>query len=79
MLKGDLAHRLRALAREVCSELKVEIIKGVVSDNYIHMLVSIPLQLAVSKLVQRLRGKTSYKLQREFKSLHKAYRGQRMC
>ena len=42
------------------------------------MLVSIPPQLAVSKLVQRLKGKSSYKLQREFTSLHKAYWGQRM-
>ena len=79
ILKGDLAHRFRALAREICSKLKVEIIKGVVSGDHVHMLVSVPPQLAVSKLVQRLKGKTSYKLQREFKSLHKAYWGQRMC
>ena len=40
-----------------------------VSGDHVHMLVSVPPQLAVSKLVQRLKGKTSYKLQREFKSL----------
>ena len=42
ILKGDLAHRFRALARGVCSELNVEIIKGVVSSDHVHMLVSIP-------------------------------------
>ena len=78
ILRGDLAHRFRAIAREVCSELKVEIIQGVVSSDHVHMLVSIPPQLAVSKLVQRLKGKSSYKLQREFTSLHKTYWGQRM-
>ncbi|MEM6430085.1 MAG: IS200/IS605 family transposase, partial [Deinococcota bacterium] len=78
ILKGDLAHRFRDLAREICSELNVEIIKGVVSGDHVHMLVSIPPQLAVSKLVQRIKGKSSYKLQREFKSLHKVYWGQRM-
>lgn len=78
ILKGDLAHRFRALAREVCSELKVKVIKGVLSGDHVHMLVSIPPQLAVSKVVQRLKGKTSYKPQREHKSLHKAYWGQRM-
>ena len=42
------------------------------------MLVSIPPQVSVSKLVQRLKGKTSYKLQREYKSLQKEYWGQRL-
>ncbi|WP_419601009.1 IS200/IS605 family transposase, partial [Thiolapillus sp.] len=41
-------------------------------------MVSIPPQLSVSKLVQKLKGKTSYKLQREYRSLQKAYWGQRM-
>lgn len=42
------------------------------------MLVSLPPQLSVSKLIQRLKGKTSYKLQREFESLRKEYWGQKM-
>jgi len=42
------------------------------------MLVSIPPQVSVSKLIQKLKGKTSYKLQREFVSLRKQYWGQRM-
>ena len=78
ILRGDIAHRFRALAREIASELKVEIIRGAVSSDHVHMLVSIPPQLAVSKLVQRLKGKSSYKLQREFDSLRKEYWGQRM-
>lgn len=77
ILRGDLAHRFRALAREICGELRVEIIKGVVSRDHVHMLVSIPPQVAVSKLVQRLKGK-GYKLRREFRSLHREYWGQRM-
>nr|CAA6809996.1 MAG: Transposase IS200-family protein [uncultured Thiotrichaceae bacterium] len=42
------------------------------------MLVSLPPQVSVSKLVQKLKGKSSYKLQREFASLRKEYWGQRM-
>ncbi len=70
--------RFRAIARQECSELKVEVLSGVVAKDHVHMLVSIPPQVAVSKLVQQLKGKSSYKLQREFKSLQKEYWGQKM-
>lgn len=56
----------------------MEILSGVVSKEHIHMLVSTPPQVAVSKVVQQVKGKSSYKMQREFKILHKAYWGQRM-
>lgn len=42
------------------------------------MLVSIPPRISVSKLMQKLKGKTSYKLQREYQLLRKQYWGQRM-
>ena len=57
---------------------RVEMLKGVVAKEHVHLLVSIPPQLSVSKLVQKLKGKTSYKLQREYRSLQKVYWGQRM-
>jgi putative transposase len=56
----------------------VEILSGVVARDHVHMLVSIPPQVSVSKLVQKLKGKSSYKLQREFVVLRKQYWGQRM-
>ncbi len=56
----------------------VEILSGVVSKDHVHVLVSIPPQVSVSKLIQKLKGKSSYKLQREFASLRKEYWGQRM-
>jgi len=77
-LVKDVGHRFRELARQVCSDLGVEIISGVVAKDHVHMLVSMPPQLSVSKLVQKVKGKSSYKLQREFRSLRKEYWGQRM-
>ena len=35
------------------------------------MLVSMPPQVSVSKLVRKMKGKSSYQLQREFHSLRK--------
>lgn len=58
--------------------MKVEIISGVVSKDHVHILVSMPPQICVSKIVQKVKGKSSYKLQREFPLLRKEYWGQRM-
>ena len=78
VLKKDVGYRLRELLRQVCSDQKVEVLSGVVAKEHVHMLVSIPPQVSVSKLVQKLKGKSSFKLQREFASLRKEYWGQRM-
>jgi putative transposase len=58
--------------------MSVEIISGAVAKDHVHMLVSMPPQVSLSKLVQKVKGKSSYKLQRELKSLRKEYWGQRM-
>ena len=78
VLRGNVGIRLRDLIKRLCSDMKVEILSGVVSKEHVHILVSLPPQVSVSKLVQKVKGKTSYKLQREFESLRRAYWGQRM-
>ncbi|HGG60342.1 MAG TPA: IS200/IS605 family transposase [Gammaproteobacteria bacterium] len=78
VLRGEIGYRFRDLVRQMCSDMGVEILKGAVAKEHVHLLVSMPPQLSVSKLVQKLKGKTSYKLQREYRSLQKAYWGQRM-
>lgn len=78
LLKKDVGYRLRELLRQICSDQKVEVLSGVVAKDHVPMLVSIPPQVSVSKLIQKLKGKSSYTLQREFASLRKEYWGQRM-
>ena len=78
VLGNDVGKRLRELCRQICSDMNVEILSGVVANDHVHVLVSIPPQVSVSKLIQKLKGKSSYKLQREFASLGKQYWGQRM-
>jgi putative transposase len=78
ILFGDVGIRVRELVRQVSSDMDVEVLSGVVSKDHIHVLVSMPPQISVSKLVQKLKGKSSYKLQREFASVSKQYWGQRM-
>ena len=67
--------RVRELIREICLKHNVKIIKGHVSKDHIYLLVSVPPQLSISKLVQFLKGKTSRKLLQEDKQLSKIYYG----
>lgn len=51
----------------------VDIIRGVLSTDHVHMFVSIPPKLAVSDLVRLMKERSSHKVQREFPQLKKRY------
>ena len=78
VMTGKIATRVRELIRLICNSNDVQILSGHVSKDHIHLLVSAPPHLSVSKLVQYLKGNTSYKLQREFKELNKQYWGRHL-
>ena len=78
MLTGKVAQRTRELMRGVCKTNDVEILRGHVSKDHIHLLVSVPPHLSVSKLVQYLKGYSSRKLQMEYKELNKEFWGQHL-
>ena len=78
VLSGLVAERLRELLRGICKEHEVEIIRGHVSQDHIHMFVSVPPHLAISKLVQYLKGKSSYKLLQENKQISKLFWGRHL-
>jgi len=54
----------------------MKILKGVVSKNHIHVLISAPPHLSPSKIAQLLKGRSSFKIQQEFPELKKRYWGQ---
>lgn len=75
VLVGDIALRVRELVRQICVENQVEIIRGTVSHNHVHIYVSVPPFLSIGKLVQKVKGRTSRKIQQEFPELKKRYWG----
>lgn len=75
VLVGDISVRVRDLVRQICVENQVEIIRGTVSSNHVHIYVSVPPFLSISKLVQQIKGKSSRKIQQEFPELKKRYWG----
>ena len=76
VLVGDIPLRTRNLLREICEKNDVHIISGHVARDHVHMFVSIPPRLSVSKLMQYLKGTTSRRLQMEYQVLRKQYWGQ---
>jgi len=78
VLTGDVALRVRELVRQICQQHRVEIIRGSVGKDHIHLYVQVPPSLAISKLVQNLKGKTSRRIQQEYPSLKKRYWGKHL-
>lgn len=78
VLTGRIAERARELIRQSCNSMDVSILKGSIGKEHIHLLVSCPPSLSVSKLVQQLKGKTSRVLLNENKTLKKRYWGQHL-
>ena len=79
VLKGDIAARTKVLIRRICEENRVEILKGSISKDHVHILIRLEsLSVSISKLMQQIKGKTSHKLQMEYESLRKEYWGQKL-
>ncbi len=75
VLIGKVAERVRDVLRQVCMEHEVNIISGKVSSDHVHMFVSYRPQMALSKLVQYLKGTSSRIMLEEFAHLRKQFWG----
>ena len=77
VLRGSIALRVRDIIRQVCAENEVEIIKGVLSKDHVHMLVSVPPKLSISDFMRKAKGRSSRKILMEFPELKRRYWGRR--
>ena len=71
VLRGEVAKRLRELVRQTCATLEVYILSGHVATDHVHLLVSVPPQMSVSDLMQRIKGRSSRKMLQEFSELNR--------
>ncbi|MFZ2970172.1 MAG: IS200/IS605 family transposase [Minisyncoccia bacterium] len=78
VLTGSIGQRAKDLIRRICNEEDVEILSGAISQDHVHILVSINPSTSISNLVKYIKGKTSRKLQMEFPELRKKYWGQHL-
>ena len=78
VLKGAIGERAKVLIRRICVDNNVEILKGTISADHIHLHLSMDPSIAISQLVKMMKGKTSHQLQMEFPELKKRYWGQHL-
>jgi len=75
VLRGDVQIRCRELIRQSCDSLDIQILKGVVSNNHIHLHISYPPKMSISEILKRLKGRSAKILLMEYSELKKRYWG----
>ena len=75
VLKGDIQVRCRDLVKQICDTEDVQILKGVISKDHVHIHIEYRPSQSISDLVKRLKGRTSRRLQEEYPDLSKRYWG----
>ena len=78
IIEKRMGIRLRELIRQGCENIGITILKGNVGKDHIHLLLSCPTNIAPSKIVQYLKGRSSKLIQDEFPELKKKYWGQHL-
>ena len=78
LLAGAVAIRLRELIREICRAMDIEIVKGHISKDHVHLLLSVPPYRSASDVMKLIKGKTSRKLLSESRMLSKQFWGRHL-
>ena len=61
VLKGDVGLRTRELIRETCEAFEIDILKGVISKDHVHLLLSAPPHISASDIMRRVKGRSASK------------------
>ncbi len=71
--------RMEDVMREVCRDFECELVEFNGESEHVHLLVNFPPKVAISRLVNSLKGVSSRRLRQEFPELHRHYwRAQRL-
>ena len=71
--------RMEEIMRAVCDDFEVQLVEFNGEANHVHLLVNFPPKVAISRLVNSLKGVSSRRLRQEFPDLVRHYwRAQRL-
>lgn len=70
---GAHLRRLEEILRAVCADFECDLVEFNGEADYVHLLVSFPPKVAVSRLVNSLKGVSSRRLRQEFPELARHY------
>ena len=73
--RGEVAERVRAMVREECQQARVDILHGPIAPDHVHVMSSIPPHVTISRLIQRMTGKSSSRLLAAFPHMRKRFWG----
>ena len=78
VLRGEIGTRLRDLVREICKTLDIEIVQGHIRPDHVHLLLNVPPTLSPSRVMNAIKGKSSTRLMRDFRSLNRTFWGRHL-
>ena len=78
VLRGEIGRRTRDLIREICASEDVEIVKGKVNPDHVHLLLSMPPQVSPSRIMQAVKGKSRHHLMGEYRVLQREFWGRHL-
>jgi putative transposase len=78
IITKEIGARLKELLIQGCQCRRITIEGGHIAVDHVHLLLSCPPDLSVSKIVQYLKGRSSRLLQEECPKLKKRYWGQHL-
>ena len=67
--------RMEEVMRAVCADFECELVEFNGENNHVHLLVNFPPKVALSSLVNSLKGVSSRRLRQEFPDLVRHYSG----
>lgn len=70
---GNAIERLRAIFGKVCTDFEAELLELGGEDDHVHLLVEYPPKVAVSMLVNSLKGVSSRMLRKERPDIERRY------
>lgn len=78
VIDEDVKISLKWSIKHTCDSKGIEIIKGAVGEEHVHMYLSIPPKYSISDVMKWIKGKSSEKLLKTFPKLSKQYWGRHL-
>ncbi|MFF5207716.1 IS200/IS605 family transposase [Streptosporangium sp. NPDC000396] len=76
---GTHLNRMGEIMRDVCADFETELREFNGESDHVHLLVNFPPKIALSRLVNSLKGVSSRRMRREFPELaHHCYRANKL-
>ena len=76
VMSGELKKRIQQVISAICEAMEIEIVKGKVMEDHVHVCLSVPPKYSPAEVMKRIKGASSERIFREFPGVKKRYWGQ---